>query len=65
MLKSVYGTNLISEIHASLNNIDKLRYLIAKVQNQQYPHGQGILGVVYDFHQNTQEIKNYIQKISK
>ena len=54
---------MMAEIHASLNNIDKLRYLIARVQNQQNPHGQGILGVVYDFYQNTQEIKNYIQKI--
>jgi len=56
---------MIADIHASLNNIDKLRYLIARVQNQQHPHGQGILGVVYDFYQNNQEIKNYIQKISK
>jgi len=56
---------MIAEIHASLNNINKLRYLIARVQNQQHPYGQGILGVVYDFYQNTQEIKNYIQKISK
>ena len=62
MLKSVFGTNVIAEIHSSLNNIDKLRYLIARVQKQQNPHGQGILGVVYDFNQNTQEIKNYIQK---
>ena len=65
MLKSVFGTNMITEIHASLNNIDKLRYLIARIQKQQNPHGQGILGVIYDFNQNTQEIKNYIQKISE
>lgn len=56
---------MITEIHSSLNNIDKLRYLIARIQKEQNPHGQGILGVVYDFSQNTQEIKNYIQKISK
>ena len=56
---------MIADIHASLNNIDKLRYLIARVQNQQHPHGQGILGVVYDFYHNNQEMKNYIQKISK
>ncbi|KAF0532601.1 hypothetical protein F8M41_011102 [Gigaspora margarita] len=32
LIKATFGTNYLSEVHASLNNIDKLRRLVAKVQ---------------------------------
>ncbi|GES81018.1 hypothetical protein GLOIN_2v1764533 [Rhizophagus clarus] len=41
---NVFGTNMLVEIHSSLNNIDKLQYLIAHIQKTQHPHSQGILG---------------------
>ncbi|CAG8775076.1 7459_t:CDS:2, partial [Racocetra persica] len=35
----------LPEIHASLNNLDQLRYLVGRAQQLQNPYGQGILGI--------------------
>ncbi|RIB16571.1 hypothetical protein C2G38_1501526 [Gigaspora rosea] len=52
------------EIHASLNNLDHLRYLISRVHNSIHPHGQGILGLVHAFSSNLDNIREYVQKIA-
>ncbi|CAG8846838.1 33206_t:CDS:2, partial [Gigaspora margarita] len=36
-------SNTLSEIHALLNNLDRLHYLVGRVQQSQNPYGQGIL----------------------
>ncbi|CAG8662087.1 12422_t:CDS:10, partial [Ambispora gerdemannii] len=63
-LEHVTPRRLISEIHASLNNLDHLRYLVARVQNSIHPHGQGILGLVHAFSSNLDNIHEYVQRIA-
>ncbi|CAG8811261.1 5684_t:CDS:1, partial [Gigaspora rosea] len=63
LLKSYFGNDLLSEIHASLNNLDHLRYLVARVHNSIHPHGQGILGLVHAFSSNLDNIREYVQKV--
>ncbi|CAG8516839.1 13496_t:CDS:10 [Cetraspora pellucida] len=48
LIKAVFGKDYLSEVHASLNNMDKLRRLVAKVQKSKHPYGQGILGLTYN-----------------
>ncbi|CAG8837067.1 15000_t:CDS:2, partial [Cetraspora pellucida] len=43
LIKAIFGVNYLSQIHASLNNIDKLRRLVSKVQKIHHPFGQGLL----------------------
>ena len=38
---------MLSEVHASLNNIDKLWSLVAKCYKNMHPYGQGNLKVLY------------------
>ena len=38
---------MLSEVYASLNNIDKLWLLIAKCYKNMHPYGQDNLGVLY------------------
>ncbi|CAG8656709.1 2987_t:CDS:2, partial [Cetraspora pellucida] len=63
LLKSYFGNDLLLEIHASLNNLDPLHYLVTQVQNLIHPHGQGILGLVHAFSSNLDNIQEYVQKI--
>ncbi|CAG8816032.1 2580_t:CDS:2, partial [Gigaspora rosea] len=40
---SFFEDQFLSELHVSLNNIDKIRKLVQKAQHQIYPFGQDIL----------------------
>ena len=50
------------QVHASLNNIDKLRRLVAKVQKAHHPFGQGILGLTYDIWKCKEKYLGYVQQ---
>ncbi|CAB5389955.1 unnamed protein product [Rhizophagus irregularis] len=51
LIKTYFGVEYLSDIHASLNNTDRLRYYIDKIQKEIHPQGQGLLGVVYNYSQ--------------
>ncbi|CAG8513892.1 16332_t:CDS:2 [Dentiscutata heterogama] len=51
LLKAYFGKELFTEIHFSLNNLKKLRYLVNKVQQKQFPNEQGLLECV-EFYSN-------------
>ncbi|GBC10176.1 hypothetical protein RclHR1_00940017 [Rhizophagus clarus] len=40
LIKGVFGNHTLTEIHASLNDADKLRTLIHRVQRDLHPYGQ-------------------------
>ncbi len=63
LVKGVFGNHILSEIHASLNNADKLRTLIHQIQKDLHPYGQDIQGVIYAFQQNENGIRDYLQRI--
>ncbi|CAG8670798.1 1584_t:CDS:2, partial [Racocetra persica] len=63
LIKSFFKSEALSDIHQSLNSVDKLRILVAKAYKNLHPYGQGILGVFYAAKNNHQELKNYIQRI--
>ena len=65
MIKAVFGETVLSDIHASMNNIDKLRNIIMKEQKILHPHGQGVMEVVHAFNQNESNLCDYIQRICK
>ena len=52
----------MSNIHASLNNIDKLRYYTRKVHQELHPYGSGAVGLAFDIMQNNQNICEYVQR---
>ncbi|GBC31766.2 uncharacterized protein OCT59_013015 [Rhizophagus irregularis] len=64
LIKAVFGEIVLSDIHASMNNIDKLRNIVMKEQRLLHPHGQGIMGVVHAFNQNEANLRDYIQRIN-
>ncbi|CAG8813574.1 11359_t:CDS:2, partial [Gigaspora rosea] len=59
---TIFGTNYLSEVHASLNNLDKLRHLVSKVQKEHNPYGQGILGSTYSIWKEKKEYEDYVQQ---
>lgn len=65
LLKANFGVNTLSDIHASLNNIDRLRYLVGKTYKNIYPSGQGILGVIHCVQTKQLELDQYVHTISK
>lgn len=52
----------MSQVHVSLNNVDKLRRLISKIQKEQHPYGQGILGLTYNIWKCSKEYQGYVQQ---
>ena len=52
----------LSQVHASLNDIDKLRRLISKIQKEYNPYGQGILGLTYNIWKGKEEYEDYVQQ---
>ncbi|CAG8550139.1 8924_t:CDS:2, partial [Cetraspora pellucida] len=64
LIRAHFGVDILSEIHASLNNLDQLRYLVNRVQQAKNPQGQGILGITYNFWKNKNNICDYIQQLS-
>ncbi|CAG8475742.1 7204_t:CDS:10 [Scutellospora calospora] len=63
LIKAYFNLNNLSEIHQSLNSIDKLRIMVAKAYKNLYPYGQDILGVFHAVKINNPETKNYIHRI--
>ena len=65
MLKAYFNKNALQEIHASLNNIDRLRYLIGKTYKDLYPFSQSLLGVFQSVLSKQFDLHNYVHKIGK
>ena len=65
MLKAYFNKETLQEIHMSLNNIDRLRYLVAKTYKNLYPFEQHILGVFQSVYSIQFDLHNYVHKIGK
>ena len=65
LLKANFGAKTLSDIHASLNNIDQLWYLVKKTYKNIYPFGQVILGVIHYVQTKQLELNDYVHTISK
>jgi hypothetical protein len=65
LLKANFGTETLSNLHSSLNNIDRLRHLIAKIYKNIYPLGQGLLGVIHSVQTKQFELYDYVHTMSK
>lgn len=52
-------------MHVSLNNIDKLRYLIGKSYKNLHPFGQGVMGVYHNILTANSNLTDYVRKIGK
>ncbi|CAG8799168.1 3371_t:CDS:2, partial [Gigaspora rosea] len=57
LIKTYFGTEYLANIHASLNNTYHLRYYVDKIQKELHPQGQGLLGVVYNYSCNLNNIR--------
>ncbi|UZO20703.1 uncharacterized protein OCT59_013122 [Rhizophagus irregularis] len=64
LIKAVFGETVLADVHASMNNIDKLCNIIMREQKLLHPYGQGIMGVVHAFNQNESNLHDYIQRIT-
>ncbi|CAG8579137.1 7905_t:CDS:10, partial [Cetraspora pellucida] len=62
LIKATFGVNYLSQIHASLNNINKLRRLVSKVQKIHHPFGQGLLGLTYNIWKKNIKYSDYVQQ---
>jgi hypothetical protein len=63
LIKTYFGTDYLSEIHVSLNNNDRLRYYVDKIQKEIHPQGQGLLGVVYNYSRNINNFCDYVKRL--
>ncbi|UZO11561.1 uncharacterized protein OCT59_003124 [Rhizophagus irregularis] len=48
LIKAYFNKDILAEVHVSLNNIDKLRYLIGKAYKNLHPFGQGVMGIYHN-----------------
>ena len=65
MIHAYFNKEILAEVHGSLNNIDKLRYLIGKAYKTLHPFGQGIMGVYHHVSNKNSELINYVRKSGK
>ena len=65
MIKAYFNKEILAEMHVSLNNIDKLRYLIGKAYKTLHPFGQGVMGVYHYVSNQNSDLINYVHKIGK
>ena len=65
MIQTYLNGRPISDLHPSLNNQSKINYYIEKSRRSQYPFGQNILGVVYEFMKHEKSEDSYIRSIRK
>jgi len=65
MLKAYFNKETLQEIHVSLNNIDRLRYLVGKTYKNLYPFGQNLLGVFQSVLSKQFDLNNYVHKIGR
>ncbi|CAB4428210.1 unnamed protein product [Rhizophagus irregularis] len=63
LIKTYFGVEYLSDIHASLNNTDRLRYYVDKIQKEIHPQGQGLLGVVYNYSRNINNFRDYVKRL--
>ncbi|RHZ78932.1 hypothetical protein Glove_154g37 [Diversispora epigaea] len=63
MIKAYLNGKQISDLHLSLNNQSKINYYIEKTRCSQYPFGQNILGVTYEFMKHEMSTDSYIRSI--
>jgi hypothetical protein len=65
MIQTYLNGRPISSLHPSLNNQSKINYYIDKTRRSQYPFGQNILGVMYEFMKHEKSEDSYIRSIRK
>ena len=65
LIKTYFGTDYLADIHASLNNADRLRYYVDKIQKEINPQGYGLLGVVYNYSRNNNNFCDYVKRLGK
>ncbi|CAB4408423.1 unnamed protein product [Rhizophagus irregularis] len=62
-VKATFDKDTLSEVHASLNNVDKLRSLVAKCYQKMHPYGQGNLGLLHSVQCKKFDMHNYVRRI--
>ena len=65
LIKAYFGTDYLAEVHSSLNNADRLRYYVNKIQKEINPQGYGLLGVVYNYLRNIDNFCDYVKRLGK
>ncbi len=65
LIKAYFNKETLAEVHVSLNNVDKLRYLIGKAYRTLHPFGQGIMGVYHNVSNINSNLVHYVRKIGK
>ncbi|GBC22818.2 hypothetical protein GLOIN_2v1773466 [Rhizophagus irregularis DAOM 181602=DAOM 197198] len=63
LIKAYFNKKILAEIHVSLNNIDKLRYLVGKAYKILHPFGQGVMGVYHYVSNKDSDLIDYVHKI--
>ena len=63
LIKTYFGTDYLAGVHASLNNADRLRYYVDKIQKEINPQGYGLLGVVYNYSRNIDNFCDYVKRL--
>ncbi|CAB5360382.1 unnamed protein product [Rhizophagus irregularis] len=63
LLSAYFNKETLAEVHVSLNNIDKLRYLVGKAYKTLHPFGQGVIGIYHDILNPKSDLINYVRKI--
>ncbi|UZO12218.1 uncharacterized protein OCT59_003766 [Rhizophagus irregularis] len=63
LIKAYFNKEILAEIHVSLNNIDKLRYLVGKAYKTLHPFGQGVMGVYHYVSNKDSDLIDYVHKI--
>ena len=65
LIKTYFGTDYLADVHASLNNADRLRYYVDKIQKEINLQGYGLFGVIYNYFHNTNNFCDYVQRLGK
>ena len=65
LIKTYFGIEYLADVHASLNNADRLRYYVDKIQKEIHPQSHRILGVVYNYSQNINNFCEYVKCLGK
>ncbi|RHZ81222.1 hypothetical protein Glove_122g77 [Diversispora epigaea] len=63
LIKTYFGTEYLAEVHVSLNNADRLRYHVDKIQKKINPQGTDLLGVVYNYSKNINNFCEYVKRL--
>ncbi|PKB92840.1 hypothetical protein RhiirA5_443196, partial [Rhizophagus irregularis] len=63
LINAYFNKEILAEVYVSLNNIDKLRYLIGKAYKNLHPFGQGVIGVYHNALTANSNLANYVRKI--